>query len=98
MSDLLKACPDGGLELTWSDEHCHIVILPAKPSGYRNSDAESFHAHVIARVAALCNEHQPNSVSPYGGQGDFSWAERGLFQTKFSNTPGEQKLVLIPIN
>src|SRR5262249_56235813 len=49
---------------------------------------------ILARVAALCNEHAPNSVSPYGGEGEISVGTNPptLFRVAFTNTPGEQRL------
>src|SRR5208282_5382429 len=51
---------------------------------------------ILARVAVLCNERSPNSVSPYGGQGEVSvGADPAMtFRVEFANTPDEQRLEL----
>ena len=54
---------------------------------------------MLARIAALCNERTPNSVSPYGGEGEFSiWTEPPtVFHVAFTNTPDEQRIELIHV-
>lgn len=49
---------------------------------------------MLARFAALCNEHITNSVSPYGGEGviPFGPDPRASFRVEFKNTPREQWL------
>ena len=48
------------------------------------------------RLAALCNEQSPGSVSPYGGEGELSIGTNpsAVFRVAFTNTPGEQVLEL----
>jgi len=43
---------------------------------------------ILARFAALCNEQTPNSVSPYGGQGEFAVGVNPptIFRIEFTNT------------
>jgi hypothetical protein len=52
----------------------------------------------LARVAVLCNERSPNSVSPYGGQGEITVGgdPPTVFRLMFVNTTAEQKLELLP--
>jgi hypothetical protein len=54
---------------------------------------------VIARLAALCNQGQTNSVSPYGGQGEFIDDRPPVttFRISFRNTPDEQWLEITPV-
>jgi len=49
---------------------------------------------ILARVAAVCNERVPNSVSPYGGHGEVSVSANPakVFNVEFINTPAEQRL------
>jgi hypothetical protein len=49
---------------------------------------------ILARLAALCNERTPNSVSPYRGEGECSVGTNPpvVFRVAFVNTPGEQRL------
>ncbi|HEX7379169.1 MAG TPA: hypothetical protein VF278_18755 [Pirellulales bacterium] len=48
---------------------------------------------LLARIAALCNEFAPSSVSPYGGEGRFAVGASSL-RVAFVNRPGEQRLSL----
>ena len=54
---------------------------------------------ILARLAALCNERSPGSVSVYGGQGEVLVGDNPLklLRISFANTPDEQWLTLNPI-
>jgi hypothetical protein len=98
VDDLLLVCLERGLQLEWQADRCRFrsfggnwevladVALP-----------KSVFRAIIARVATLCNERTPNSVSPYGGQGALSVGENlgATFHVIFVNTPAIQKLELI---
>jgi hypothetical protein len=97
VDDLLAVCLEHGLQLDWQADRCRVrspggdweevVDVPLRKSAFRA---------ILARVAALCNEHVPNSVSPYGGQGELSVGENAaVFRVTFDNTPAEQRLELI---
>jgi len=47
-------------------------------------------------MAALCNERNPNSVTPYGGEGELASSTDSSvsFHVAFANTPAEQKLAI----
>jgi hypothetical protein len=70
VDDLLVVCLEHGLHLEWQADRCRfrplggdweeLTDVALRPSVFRA---------LLARVAALCNERTPNSVSPYGGQG-----------------------------
>ncbi len=53
---------------------------------------------ILARVAFLCNEYRPSSVTPYGGVGVFKLAgpPELLLRVSFTNTPDIQKLDIRP--
>jgi hypothetical protein len=53
---------------------------------------------VLARVAAMCNERSPASVTPYGGSGELVWGagKPVVFKATFVNTSERQKLELVP--
>jgi hypothetical protein len=53
----------------------------------------------LARVAVLCNQRTPNSVSPYGGQGELLIGPEPTttMRVAFVNTPDEQSLELAPL-
>jgi hypothetical protein len=98
VDDLLKACWEHGLHLDWQADRCRVrspggkweewVDVPLRKSVFRA---------ILARVAALCNERAPSSVSPYGGQGELSVGAdpAAVCRITFVNTPAEQKLELL---
>lgn len=98
VDDLLTLCRDHSLELNWRGDLCRIrshggdweelVNLALPKSAFRS---------ILARVAALCNERIPNSVSPYGGKGELhvGTEPEAIFQVAFVNTPDEQCLELL---
>jgi hypothetical protein len=100
VDDLLKVCREHGLQLDWQADRCRVrsigsdseelVDLPLRKSVFRA---------ILARIAALCNERSPNSVSPYGGQGELSVGADppAVFRVDFVNTAEEQKLDLNPV-
>jgi hypothetical protein len=55
---------------------------------------------MLARIAALCNERNPDSVSAYGGVGELSIPTHrpAVFHVEFANTPGEQwmEVAMVP--
>ena len=53
---------------------------------------------VLARIAVLCNEFKPNSVSPYGGAGKVLLASEpsAEVQVSFVNTKETIRLELYP--
>src|SRR5438105_707801 len=73
VDDLLTVCREHGLQLDWQADRCRVrsiggdweelVDVLLRKSVFRA---------ILARVAVLCNERTPNSVSPYGGQGKLS--------------------------
>jgi hypothetical protein len=95
VDDLLAFCRENGLQLDWQADRCRVrvfagvwqelVEVPLRKSVFRA---------VLARVAALCNEQSPNSISPYGGQGEISVGTNPatVFHVAFTNTPSEQRL------
>jgi hypothetical protein len=93
-------CAEHGLQVDWRaglwrvrplgggpDE---VIDRPTRPSVFRA---------ILARVAALCNERSPNSVSPYGGQGTLAVGpdKAAVLQVSFANTPEEQWLDMRPV-
>jgi len=52
----------------------------------------------LARVAAMCNEYTPDSVSPYGGEGVLvtGGEPSAIFRVSFTNTPDSQRLEIRP--
>jgi len=70
VSDLLRLCPEQGLELDWHGDHCRVRSPRVEPEeSIEVPLPKSVFRAVLARLAALCNEGDPGSVSPYGGEG-----------------------------
>jgi hypothetical protein len=61
--------------------------VPLAPAAFRT---------ILARIAALCNEHSPNSVTPYGGEGllTVNGYPGTVVQVAFVNTTEKQQLEL----
>jgi hypothetical protein len=101
VDDLLAACQQHRLELTWEGDRCRVraaggeweevMDIPLRKSVLRA---------ILARIAALCSEQSPNSVSPYGGEGQIAVGRDSphVFRISFANTPAEQKLELATHN
>jgi hypothetical protein len=97
VDNLLQLCRGGDLELAWRSNACHVRIrqgtaeesldLPLRKAVLRA---------MLARIAALCNQRQPGSVSPYGGRGEIHLGpdSPAVFSAHFVNTAGEQSLRL----
>jgi hypothetical protein len=101
VDDLLRMCPDRGLQIHWHANRCSVR------SGANGSEdvldfplRRSVFRAMLARVAALCNERQPHSVSPYGGQGELvlDADPPAVFRVTFQNKTDEQRLDLIPLS
>jgi hypothetical protein len=101
VDDLLRLCQEQGLQLDWQGQCCRVrslgsdreevIDVPLRKSVFRA---------ILARVAALCNERNPNSVSPYGGNGELSVSANppAVFRVTFANTPAEQQLALMTVS
>jgi hypothetical protein len=88
-------CREQGLQLEWQDDQCRVRPLGAQPHESTEIPlSKSVFRAILARMAALCNERMPNSVSPYGGEGQLSLctSPSTVFRVAFTNTPGEQRL------
>ena len=59
-------------------------VVPTRPAAFRT---------ILARIAALCNERLPNSVTPYGGEGLLPAPGHSseLLRVRFINTPEQQQ-------
>jgi hypothetical protein len=97
VDDLLGLCREQGLQLDWRVDHCRVLPLGADAVPRESIEIplpKSVFRAILARIAALCNERTPNSVSPYGGEGELSVSAnpRTVFRVQFTNAPGEQRL------
>jgi hypothetical protein len=99
VDDLLLLCRDQELRFDWDADRCAVRALgtdsrestdiPLRKADFRT---------ILARLAVLRHERVPNSVSPYGGNGELSLAcdPSTVFQVAFVNTPAEQRLEVRP--
>lgn len=97
VDDLLRLCPESGLRLDWQADRCRIRALPDDSEALLDLPLrKSVVRAILARVAALCNERNPRSVSPYGGQGELSVGVNppAVFRVTFTNTADEHRLEL----
>jgi anti-sigma B factor antagonist len=97
VADLLAACAKLGLQLDGYPDRWRVRSaggdweelqdVPLRKSVFRA---------LLARLAALCNERTPGSVSPYGGQGELAAgvAPAAVVRVVFVNTPAEQRFQL----
>src|SRR5436190_13085213 len=70
VDDLLEVCRESGLQIEWQGNGCHARSRADDAAAwFEVSLRKSVFRTILARVAVLCNEHCPDSVSPYGGQG-----------------------------
>jgi hypothetical protein len=97
VDELLGACREHNLQLDWQADRYRVRSpggdwdeLPEPPL------RKSVFRAVLARVAVLCNERKPDSVSPYGGEGEVSVGANpaAVFHVAFVNTPASQRLRL----
>ena len=95
VDELLELCREQGLQLDWRDQQCRIRSLDAEPQETVEVPLpKSVFRAILARAAVLCNECTPNSVSPYGGEGELAIGANSptIFRVVFTNTPDEQRL------
>lgn len=92
---LLELCRDEGLQLDWQAGQCRVRPLGGEPAEATEIPLpKSAFRAILARVAVLCNERTPGSVTPYGGEGELL-VENGpptVFRVAFTNTPDEQRV------
>lgn len=71
VDDLLDLCRVHQLRLRFADGHCSVRRLGADDAdGFNVPLPKSVFRAALARVAALCNEQHPGSVTPYRGEGE----------------------------
>ena len=95
VDNLLGLCGEEGLQLDWQADQCRVGPLgDASRVVIEIPLAKSVFRAILARIAALCNERIPNSVSPYGGEGEVSVGTEPstVLRVSFVNTPSEQSL------
>ncbi len=100
VNDLLTFCRDRRLDLDWHEGRCRVRSTGASPEDtFEAALPKSVFRAALARLAALCNECRPGSVSPYGGDGEVAIGAdpAAVVSVTFTNTPDEQRVCLKPI-
>src|ERR1700733_6438110 len=99
VDDLLEVCREHTLRMEWQEEQDRLIffiddsqestVVPFRKGIFRT---------IIARVATFCNEQTPDSVSPYGGEGELSKGANPatVLKVRLINTPAMQKLEVMP--
>jgi hypothetical protein len=100
VDDLLAISCEQGIQLDWQAGRCRVCFREGGPTTCIEVPMrKSVVRAVLARIAVLCNQRKPNSVSPYGGKGELLV---GIDPTvpicvEFVNTPDEQRLFLASV-
>ncbi len=99
VEDLLLLSCEHGIRLEWNTDSCRTRFLDSPPGWIEVPLRKSVFRAALARVAVLCNQRKPNSVSPYGGQGELTVGTDNMvaLRVAFVNTPDEQTLNLEPL-
>lgn len=101
VDELIELSLDHGLRIRLLNGHClaeqlmttdkDLVEIPLPKSAFRA---------VLARIATICNDQHPQSVTPYRGQVKIDWRSQSgsttVCQLEFVNTATEQQLEIRP--
>lgn len=98
--DVLNLCRVHQLRINFQDGHCSVRRLGADAEDSLDVPLpKSVFRAALARIAALCNEQHPHSVTPYRGEGEIAvppTSPNGVppstCHVSFTNTPSEQRL------
>jgi hypothetical protein len=100
VDELLRFCAEQNVQLDWTSDRCRLRSLAdGSEEEFEPPLPRSVFRAVLARVATLCNQRTPGTVSPYGGQGELpSGVESpALLRVTFANTSDEQTLDVVPL-
>src|ERR1700680_2805627 len=71
VDDLLAVSREHGSQLDWQAGHCRVRIRDGGPADWIEVPLrKSVVRAALARIAVLCSQRIPNSVSLYGGRGE----------------------------
>lgn len=94
VDDLVRIAREHPLALDHAGDRCRVLTggeefeVPLPRSAFRAA---------LARLAALCGEHAPGSVTPYGGTGELPGVEGAApVRVAFTNTPADLRAELEP--
>ena len=98
VDELLAVSSEQELRLTWQAGRCRVEI----PSGAENNGIEvpmqkSIIRAVLARIATLCHEQNPDAAWLYGGRGELPipQAPGATVRVSYVNTAASQILELV---
>jgi hypothetical protein len=97
VDELLAASIKHDLLLAWEAGHCYVSFPNGGPVDRVDVPMpKSVFRAVLARIAVLCNEQNPNSVSAWAGQGQVAADSDSAkaIGVVFVNTPEKQSLEL----
>jgi hypothetical protein len=97
VDELLAMSCEHGLQIDWQAGKCRARFLDGSSPGWIAVPLrKSVIRAALARISVLCNQRNPNSVSPYGGQGELLAGSdpSARIHVAFVNTPHEQSLEL----
>jgi hypothetical protein len=101
VDELLAASLQHNVRVEWQAGICRVSFLYGElPDRIEVPLRKSVVRAALARIAALCNERSPGSVSPYGGRGIVE-IDAGLsraIRAVFVNTPETQSLDLASVS
>jgi hypothetical protein len=97
VDELLTASREQDIRIEWQAGSCQVISPNGElPDRIEVPLKKSVVRAALARIAALCNERKPGSVSPYGGQGEIAIDAdpSKAIRATFVNTPETQSLEL----
>jgi hypothetical protein len=100
VDELMATARQQEIRLDWREGRCQVVLLgTGTPDRIEVVLPKSVIRAALARLAALCNEKDSDSVSPYGGRGEviIEGDAPVAIRVKFVNTAESQSLELEPI-
>jgi hypothetical protein len=98
VDELLAISLEHPLQVNWEAGRCRVRFVEDGVAGQIEVRLQqSVLRAALARVAVLCNEQRPNSVTPYRGTGELlvEGDPTKAIRVTFSNTPEEQRLELL---
>ena len=99
VDELLAVAREQNVWIGWANEKCQVFLRSYYPAfAFEVPVPKSAFRAVLARVATLCNQCAPNSVTPYGGVGSVQIPGTAeTLHVRFMNTPDKQSLELSPV-
>jgi hypothetical protein len=95
VDEMLSVCADHGLSIDWQLNRLRIQSTDGEWEEITDElPRKSVFRAILARVATLCNEVVPDSVSSYGGTAKLALPSHPavVFRFEFANTPDAQEI------